>query len=69
MNKTVRRGGGGWDGQLHCLIRSEHVLGSDASPECADIKGFGKLDKLRSGGIRTPNKHRNLQTNAGRVPC
>lgn len=68
-NETI----GGWrrgrDRQMDRLVRTQNMLGRNASPESTDIKGFSKLDKLGSGGVRAPNKHWNLQTNAGRVPC
>ena len=54
---------------MNRLICAQNMLRSNTSPESADIKGLSKLYKLGAGGIRAPNEHRDLQTNAGRVPC
>ena len=54
---------------MNRLVRAEEMLGSDASPEGADIKGLSQLDEFRASGVRAPNKYGNLQTNAGRMPC
>lgn len=67
-NKAVRGRGGSWNGQVNGLIVPKNMLGSDAGPEGADIKGLSKLDEFGAGGIRTANEHGNLQTNAGREP-
>ncbi len=40
---------------------------SDTGTGGADIKGLGKFDELGAGGIRTANKDRNLQADAGRT--
>jgi hypothetical protein len=68
-NKAIRGRGGSRNGQVNGLIAPENMLGSDAGPESADIKGFSKLYEFGARGIRTANEHWNLQANAGRASC
>ena len=64
-DEAGQRSGRGRDGEMDHLLRVKSMCRSDASSASTDIECFRELNELCPGGVRAPQKHRDLDAQAG----